>query len=271
MRSLVRVGLVGAGTIGTYLAKFLTRNFKSQVRLAAIHDAISRPAVRLAASLRPRPKVVDLKTLIRQSDFIIEAAHLSIVKAIVGPALKAGKSVLVMSVGGLFALNLKKLAQNSKGNLYIPSGAIAGVDAFQAARQSGRIHSVTLTTRKPIAGLRGAPLLAQKGIELEHIHGETVLFEGTAEEAVRAFPQNVNVAALLSLATLGPEKVKVRVMTSPEFKKNSHEIRLEAASGSITTRVENEPSRENPKTSALALYSAAALLEKIFSKIKIGT
>jgi len=261
---LVRVGLVGCGAIGTYIAKLLKTKFKTKVQLAYVNDLDIAKARKLG-------NMAPLKTLIQKSDFIIEAAHSRVVKELISQALKQNKSVLIMSVGGLLDVaNLKNLLARSQGMIYVPSGAIAGIDALSAARQDG-IQEVTLTTRKPLRGLEGAPILKEKGINLDEIKKETVLFEGSAREAVKAFPQNVNVAALLSLATLGPRRVRVKVMTSPEFKKNSHEIVAEGKFGKIRTLVENEPSKSNPKTSALAQYSVAATLEKIFSKLKIGT
>ncbi|MBI4971746.1 MAG: DUF108 domain-containing protein [Candidatus Omnitrophica bacterium] len=264
MPHLKRVGLIGCGAIGTYIATLLKDKFKKQARLAFVCDIQTEKA-------RALGRVVSLKTLVAKSDFIIEAAHADVVSTLVPLALKKNKSILVMSVGGLLNVtHLAALLAKSKGTVYIPSGAIAGIDALCAAMQDG-LQSVTLTTRKPVQGLQGAPILKEKGIDLASIKSETVLFEGTAREAVKAFPQNVNVAAVLSLATLGPEHVRVKVITSPEFKKNSHEIMAEGKCGKIRTLVENEPSETNPKTSALAQYSVAATLEKIFSKIKIGT
>jgi len=270
VRDLTRVGLVGCGAIGTYIAKLLKKKFKSKARLDFVLDIQPEKSLKLA-ELTGAKNTPSLDQLIKRSDLIIEAAHPSVVEDVVLPALKAGKSVLVMSVGGLLTIgHLDSIASKSKGTIYIPSGAIAGIDALQAARQDG-IRTVTLTTRKPLAGLKGALILAKKGIKLEEIKGETILFEGSARNAVKEFPQNVNVAAVLSFATLGPDHVKVKVITSPEYKKNSHEITAEGNFGKIRTLVENEPSAENPKTSALAQYSAAAVLEKIFSNIKIGT
>jgi len=270
MSRLSRVGLVGCGAIGTYIAKLLNDKFKNQARLSFVNDLQSEKAVELCRGVRAR-RAVPLQTLISKSDLIIEAAHADIIRQLVPLSLKKNKSILVMSVGGLLSIaNLDSLLAKTKGTIYVPSGAIAGIDALSAAKQDG-IRSVTITTRKPIRGLAGAPILKEKGINLDLIKGETVLFEGTAREAVKAFPQNVNVAAVVSLATLGPDKVRVRVITSPAYQKNSHEIIAEGKFGRIQTLVENEPSETNPKTSALAQYSVAATLEKIFSKIKIGT
>lgn len=255
MSRVIRVGLVGCGAIGTHIAKILNQKFRSKARLVYANDLVPARAEALA-------RFVDLKTLVRKSDLVIEAAHLSCVKELVSEVMRHGKSALIMSVGGL--LDVRRFG--SKGTLYIPSGAVAGIDALSAAKQDG-IKKVTLITRKPIAGLQGSSLLAKKG----KIKGETILFEGSAEAAVKAFPQNVNVAAVVSLATIGAKRVRVKVITSPKFKRNSHEIVAEGRFGRIRTLTENVPSAENPKTSALAQHSVTATLEKIFGRIKIGT
>ena len=154
--------------------------------------------------------------------------------------------------------------------VYLPSGAVCGIDGLKSCR-AGSIYSVTLTTRKPPRGLEGAPYLKEKNIRLSDIKGETVIFDGTAREAIKGFPQNVNVCAALSLAGIGADKTRVRIMTSPEYTKNIHEVRIEGDSGNISTRTENVPSKANPKTSQLAVFSAIATLEGIAKSVRVGT
>jgi len=267
----MKVGLVGCGAIGTYIAELIEQKYSKSASLTSVYDISEKNVNTLSSSVSNPPEFTTLFNLIQQSDLVIEAAHVSCVKEVVTQSLKLNKDILVMSVGGLLELeDLKSLSDASKGALYIPSGAIAGVDALSAAMQKG-IEKVTLVTRKPIQSLLGAPFLKEKGIDVESITEEVILFEGLAQDAVKAFPQNVNVAAVLSMATLGADQVQVKVITSPEFKRNSHEIVAEGKFGTIRTVTENEPSETNPKTSALAQYSLAATLDKIFSNIKIGT
>ena len=130
---------------------------------------------------------------------------------------------------------------------------------------------MTLTTRKPLAGLEGAPYFRQKKIRLAGIKAPRLVFEGNALQAVRAFPKNVNVAATLALAGLGAKKTEVRIFTSPTYRRNQHEVEIEGDFGRIQTKVENLPARENPKTSFLAVLSARATLKKILSRVYIGT
>jgi aspartate dehydrogenase len=147
---------------------------------------------------------------------------------------------------------------------------LCGIDGLKSA-SVGKIDSVTLTTRKPPKGLEGAPYIMKNNINLSLIKEETVIFNGTAGEAVNGFPQNVNVAAILSLAGLGAANTRVRIVTSPDYTKNVHEVEIKSRSGVITTRTENVPSKINPKTSQLAVFSAIATLKGAVNTVKMGT
>jgi aspartate dehydrogenase len=215
-----------------------------------------------------------IEELLHSVDLVIESASLNAVRLLVPRALEAGCDVMILSVGALADEELRKklfrLAQQNNCKLYFPSGAVVGIDGINSA-SAAEISSVTLTTRKPPSGLAGAPYVVCKGIELEKIETETLLFEGSASEAVKAFPANVNVAATISLAGIGFERTKVRVIADPALSRNVHEITVEGEFGKFFTRVENLPSPENPKTSYLAALSAISTLKKILNPVKIGT
>jgi len=152
----------------------------------------------------------------------------------------------------------------------VPSGAVAGIDSLKAARFA-KISSVTLTTRKPICGFKGNEYLQRRKIDLTKIKKETVLFAGSVQDAVRYFPQNINVAAVLALASGNPKKLRIRILTSPEFTRNSHEIDIQGDFGRIVTRTENTVCPDNPKTSYLAVLSAIAALENFCKGTGVGT
>jgi aspartate dehydrogenase len=179
---------------------------------------------------------------------------------------------MIMSVGGIVESfdALQRLAARYNARVYIPSGAISGIDALKAA-QLGKIKSVTLTTRKNPRSFRGVKYVQQKGIALDRIKGERLLFSGSAQQAVKYFPQNINVAAILSIAGLGPLKTRIKIIASALVKKNIHEIKIESKAASITTRTENVLHPDNPKTSYLAVLSAIAALRQILGPVKIGT
>ncbi|MFC1644212.1 aspartate dehydrogenase, partial [Candidatus Omnitrophota bacterium] len=212
-----------------------------------------------------------IKEIIDESDLVIEAACGEIVPDVVKAALDKGKDVIVMSIGGLLGSEDLLEAARKKGvKVILPSGAIAGIDAVKAAKTAG-IESVTLTTRKPPKSLKGAPYLSEKNIDVDTLTGETVIFEGSATEAIKGFPKNVNVSALLSIAGIGAEKTRVRIVVSPEYTRNTHEIEVKGSAGILTMRTENVPSPDNPKTSYLAALAAVASLREYFDTVRIGT
>ncbi|NQV03924.1 MAG: DUF108 domain-containing protein, partial [Candidatus Omnitrophica bacterium] len=73
----------------------------------------------------------------------------------------------------------------------------------------------------------------------------------------------INVAATLSLSGIGPRRTRVRIITSPKYTRNTHEVEVEGEFGRFFTRTENIPSEKNPKTSQLAIFSALAKLKEI--------
>jgi len=264
-----KIGVVGCGTIGTQICLAIDQG-KIAAELVAVADMDGVKAQQLAGQLSNPCDVLLIPELVRRADLIVEAANQNVVPPLIEMVLDQGKEVLIMSVGGLLPLTwLSERLRDSGSRLYIPSGAIAGLDAVRAANVA-QIQSVTLTTRKPPRGLKGVPYCVEKGIDLDALDKETVIFEGSAQEAVRAFPKNINVAATLSLAGVGPERTRVRIIADPALKNNIHEIEIVGESGKIVTRTENVPSAFNPKTSYLAVLSAIAALQGITSPFKVG-
>jgi aspartate dehydrogenase len=272
MTKRIRIGILGCGAIGSELARILDRRFFSFCEIACLSDLDVRRAKRLARSLRKsRPRLCSPRAMITRCDFLIEAASPRAASQYVAAALRKNKSVLAMSVGGLVSdRRLPGLAKRSRGRLYLPSGAIAGVDGLLAARMA-KIKRVVLTTRKPPRAFAGAPYFKARRMDLAKIRKETLIFRGPASSALKHFPQNINVAGLLSLAGVGPRRTEVRIYASPSLRKNIHEVLVEGDFGRMITRTENVPSPQNPRTSYLAQLSPAALLGKIFGGLQIGT
>jgi aspartate dehydrogenase len=223
-------------------------------------------------ALKGRTAVLPTDTLIKKADLVIEAASAKVSGDIAKKAIAAKKDVMIMSVGGIIEdyAALFNLAEQNGCKVYLPSGAICGLDGVKAAA-IGKIYRAELITRKPPKGLAGAPFIEKNRIDLEGITRETQIFEGSALEAIKGFPANINVACALSIAGIGPEKTRVKIMTSPEYTSNTHEVILEGEAGRIVTRTENLPSPSNPKTSYLAILSAIATLKQILGPAKVGT
>lgn len=256
-----KIGIIGCGVIGTGIAEYIQKFLKKKARIVALCDVDAKKAKDLSKKIKPRPCIRDIDNLIRKSDLVIEAASAHVSGRVAKKAFLYGKDALIMSTGGLLKeISLLKKAESKGCNIYIPSGAVCGLDGLRSAA-IGKIKKVSLTTRKPPKGLKGAPYL--KGMDLGKIKKETLLYSGNAEQAVKHFPKNVNVAATLSLSGVGPKRTKVNIVTSPAYKRNIHEIEVEGEFGRLFARTENVPSKSNPKTSQLAIFSALAKLKEI--------
>ncbi|MFH1783189.1 MAG: aspartate dehydrogenase domain-containing protein [Candidatus Omnitrophota bacterium] len=258
-----KIGIVGCGVIGSSIAEFISKKLKGRGKLVALADIDTEKAKRLSKKISSHPSVTDLETLMKISDLIVEAANPKVSSLVIQKAVKAKKDALIMSTGGaLKHLSLLKKAKLLGINIYIPSGAICGLDGLKAA-SIGKVTKVGITTRKPPKGLIGAPYFIEKGIDISSIKKETVVFSGTALEAIKHFPKNVNVSATLSILGIGPKKTRVNIVTSPEYTSNTHEVEVEGDFGKFSVRCQNVPSKENPKTSQLAIYSAQSMLKEI--------
>ncbi|MDW8040947.1 MAG: aspartate dehydrogenase [Nitrososphaerota archaeon] len=269
------IGLIGCGAIGAILAKAVDEGRAGDACLVVVFDENLKKAVDLAQKLKSKPKVArNFNELIECEDvkLVVEAASQEAVKAYAIEVLRAGKDLMVMSVGALvdskLTSEINRIAKENGRKIYVPSGAIAGLDGVKASAID-KIEKVVLTTRKPLKALSDNLYFKEKfGGKVEEL---TVIYEGPALEACRLFPANVNVAATLSLVGVGAEKTVVRVVADPALERNVHEIEVKGEFGDLVVRVENVPSRENPKTSYLAALSAIATLRKITEPIVIGT
>lgn len=255
----LRLGIIGAGAIGSYLAKGLDRF--PQVEHISIWDKRSEASEVLVRSIR-KGSVCRFPLLVKRSDMVVEAASQEAVREYSDKVLKAGRDLMILSVGALsddsLLSRLLGTATAHGCKIYVPSGAIGGIDALKASAQ-GEIRSVTLETRKPPEAL---------GVKTR---GSRRLFQGSARRAVRDLPVNVNVAATMSLAGFGFDKTAVKVYADPRIRRNTHRLTCISSSGRLEVTVVNVPSPSNPKTSLLAAQSALTMLQRILSPIEIGT
>jgi aspartate dehydrogenase len=273
MKDRIKIGIVGCGAIGSSLAKTIVKDFSRQAQLAALYDIDEAKAKRLSRVVSKKKNLFfGLKQLISKSGLVIEAASAKSSWAIARAVLSAGRDIMIMSVGGVVdrAEGLERLARKYKAKVYIPSGAISGIDALKASG-IGKIKKVVITTSKHPFSFKGVEYVRAKGIKLDKIKQDKVLFSGSARQAVKYFPQNINVAAVLSLAGIGSRKTQVKIIASLKAKRNTHEIQIDSDSGRIFTRTENVLHPDNPKTSYLAVLSAVATLKRIVRPVVIGT
>jgi aspartate dehydrogenase len=259
---MLRVGIVGMGIIGRAVARAASGELPG-ITLAGV--AVRDPA---RAAGYPARALADL---IAGSDVVVEAATQAALLEFGPTVLAAGKDLMVLSVGALVGVldDWARLAEAHGCRILVPSGAIAGLDGIKGARE-GTITAVTMETRKPPRGLAGAPWLEQERLDLDAIREETLVFEGPATEAVRAFPANVNVVAAVSLAGIGPERTRIRIYAVPGLTRNQHRVTVEGEFGRLTIEIENVPS-ENPRTGKLSYLSAIAMLRELGAAVRIGT
>jgi aspartate dehydrogenase len=272
------IGLMGCGTIGTPLALAIDSGRVVNASLSGLFDIVDENARNLKTKLDSNPQVYYNfdRFVDSTADIIIEAASQQAVKNYAKRIIESGKDVMVMSVGALadtlFLAELLQLTPIRNGNskIYVPSGAIAGIDAIRSVRHIA--DSISLTTKKSPKALAGAPFFTIRNVSLDNITKATEIYEGPAVEAVKLFPANVNVAAVLSLAGIGVEKTTVRILADPEATTNQHEIVATGSFGEMKISVNNVAAPGNPKTSFLAVLSAIECLRSICEDgIRIGS
>jgi aspartate dehydrogenase len=271
---MLKIGVFGCGAIGGEICRAIDSG-QIEAELYAIYDRHDESLNRVKSSLENfDPQIMEIVEMVREADLVVECASQQAVYEVVPTALHAKCDVMVVSVGAFVDTQLLEMAENiareKNCRIYVPSGAICGIDGLISASAAG-LHSVILTTEKPPSGLRGAPYVLENNIDIDSITGRTVLFEGSATEAVQAFPANVNVAATLSLAGIGFDNTRVRIVVNPALTRNIHEIAVEGEFGRFTSRVENVPSPTNPKTSYLAPLSVISTLKKLTQSFNVGT
>ena len=270
MKADLRIAVAGLGAIGSSVAVALDSGAIPGAALVAVSAADHDKARRRAEAFATPVPVLPLEALPDVADIIVECLPSARVSDVAGPALRAGKTVIVLSAGALLNQpELIELAKSGTGQLLIPTGATLGLDAVAAAAE-GEISSVRMVSRKPPAGFKGAPLVEKKGIDLDALTTPLKLFEGSAREAARDFPANLNVAVALSLAGIGPDRTMLEVWADPTISRNTHSIELVADSAVLRMEIENIPS-ENPKSSRITALSVLALLRKHVARVRVGT
>ena len=269
LRPDLRIAVAGQGAIGTRVVEALDRGMDGLVLTAVSVQNPEKHRSRLAGLRRP-PAILPIEALADVADIVIECVPSQLVRSIVAPFVGRGKTAVVLSAGALLDHeDLMELAKLHGGQIVVPTGALIGLDAVTAAAV-GQIHSVKMVTRKPPRGLAGAPYVVDNNIDLEQITEPRKIFDGTAREAARGFPANVNVAAALSLAGIGPDRTKIEIWADPSVTRNMHRIEVASDSACFSMAIENIPS-ENPKTGLITALSVIACLRKLRGSLRVGT
>jgi len=271
----MRVALLGGGTIARLVLQYARGGELPGVQIVAIagRNASSRGAT-LAREFGIAHVVGREALLAQRPDAVVEAASHEAVREHLVALLDAGIGVVVLSAGALADDALRRDAEQAATRagafFFVPSGGIGGLDALKTACLAG-VDEVSIQVAKPPAAWKGIPYVEALGVDLDRLGHARTLFEGPAREGVPHFPQNVNIAAVLSLAGLGMDRTRLKVVADPALTLNTHTIRVAGRSGRFTVVLENVPSPDNPKTSLLACYSALAAVRALGSKVRYGT
>lgn len=263
-----RIGILGLGTIGRAVARALAGGMPGLVLAGATARDAGRARAFLS-SLPGAPPCLAFEELVDRVDVVVEAATQAALVELAPAVLDAGRDLVVLSVGAL--LDRPEWVERAAAHgarIHAPSAAIAGLDGLKGAAVDGHLDSVVMETRKPPRGLTGAPGIAR--LDLSAITAPTCVFEGTAREACRTFPANVNVVAAVSLAGLGPDRTRIRILADPAIDRNRHTVTAEGAFGRLRIEIENVPS-ENPRTGKLSYLSTIAYLRDLAAPLRIGT
>lgn len=267
---MLTVAIGGLGAIGLKLAQAMDAGVEG-LRLTAVSARDQAKAAANLAGFKAPPAIVGLGELAERADIVVEAAPAAVFEEIVGPAVSRGRIAVVSSVGALLPrMHLVDQAKAAGGRIIVPTGALLGLDAVRAAAE-GQVESVTLVTRKPPRGLAGAPYLDQHGIDVLAITEPTRIFAGSAREGAKGFPANVNVAAALALAGIGPDRTTLEIWADPTVTRNTHTVKVEADTVRLTMTIENVPSEENPRTGRITPLSLLACLRGLVSTLKVGS
>jgi len=269
----MRIGIIGGGVIAR-----LVLEHRAELGAVEVVGILGRSAASRGKTLGASfgvPFVASLDALVAlEPDAVIEAASHDAVRQYAAPLLEAGIPVIVLSGGALaddaLRAKLERLAAEKRALLYVPSGGIGGLDALKAACVAG-VDEVEIAVTKPPAAWKDIPYVERLGVDLDRLAGATTLFDGPARDGVPHFPANVNIAAVLSMAGVGFDRTRLKVVADPTLKLNTHYITIRGRTGTISLKFESVPSPDNPKTALLACYSALAAVKAFGSPVRYGT
>ncbi len=265
-----KVGLAGFGTIGLPVGKALDGGIEGLELVAVCVRDRARAQSRMADFRNPVP-IVSPEELAEAADIVVEIVPKAAFASIAIPALKAGRLLVTVSGAGLLEHpEIIELARTGAGRIELATGALLGLDAVRAAAE-GTIDEVRMVTRKPPRSLTGAPYLIEHGIEVDGLDAPLKVFDGTAREGARGFPANVNVAAALGMAGIGPDRTLLEIWADPALDRNTHAITVESDSARFTMTIENVPSEENPGTGKITALSVIATLRGLVAPLRVGT
>jgi aspartate dehydrogenase len=271
----MRVGIIGGGSIARLFIEHIRRGDLGATEIVAIAGRSERSRGRPLAQANGIAFVTGAQALAAQRpEVVVVAASHEAVREYAAPLLERGIGVIVLSGGALcddaLRERLERAAAASGALLHVPSGGICGLDALKAACIAG-VDAVTITVTKPPAAWKNIPFVGEQKVDLDRLAAPHVFYDGPARQGVPLFPQNVNIAAVLSMAGIGFDHTRLKVVADPGVRCNTHHIEISGRTGRISIQLQNVPAPDNPKTAWLACYSALAALKLARSPVRYGT
>ena len=265
-----RVAVAGLGAVGMPVVRALAAGIDG-LELAAVSSRDLARARRRMAGVAPRVAVVHSDALPELADIVVECVPKAAFAEVAAGAIEAGRTLVTVSGAALLVHDdLVRRARETGATIVLATGALLGLDAVRAAAE-GEIAEVRMITRKPPRSLQGAPYLEENGIAIDSLDAPLRVFEGTAREGAAGFPANVNVAAALGLAGIGPDRTRLEIWADPGLDRNTHRIVVDADSARLSMKIENVPSEENPGTGKITGLSVIAALRGLGATLKVGS
>jgi len=266
---MLKVAIGSVGAVGESVARRLDAGVDGLQLVAVSAERKQAAQARLANLKKPVP-VLNIEELAEQADIVVECAPAAVFSQIAGSAIERGRLLVPISVGALLShWDFVDRAAQTGARILVPSGAILGLDAIRAAAES-EIYSVTMVTRKPPAGLAGAPHLLNNDISVDGIDEPLQVFSGSAREGAKGFPANVNVAAAVALAGIGPDKTQLEVWADPTVDRNTHTVTVDSDSSRFEVHMQSIPTEENPRTGRIVAQSVVSTLKGVVAPLVVG-
>ncbi|RLB02102.1 MAG: hypothetical protein DRG83_09075 [Deltaproteobacteria bacterium] len=252
-----RLGIVGYGKIGSFVYDAVLQNPSVGIKIDFVCDIDKE-------RLQGLPKEIvtsDLRIIQeRKPDLVLEAAHPNVVREHACFILRHS-DLMIMSVTALadpvMLETIRQTCERFGKALYIPHGAIVGLDALIEGREVW--DEVTITMKKNPNNID----FSQANVDPDRIKSETILYDGPTATICPLFPKNVNSHATVSLASLGFDRTHSLLIADPKLDVSVIEIEAKGSGVEIFIR------RVNPITGVtgkLTLLSVWESVKKILGK-----
>jgi len=242
-----KIGLIGFGVIGSHIFRRIEE--EGLMKVGFIFEVDRKKTESVDSSLLLTSFDDFEKRLV---DLVVEAANAQAVTEL-GLQILKKSDFLIFSLTALadedFRQKMETTARNSGKRIYIPHGAILGLDGIQDGRKV--IEEVRVTTTKNPKNL---------GLEVGTTQ-PVVVYEGSTREACERFPRNVNVHASIALAGLGFDKTHSKIIADPGTNKMTQVV--EVVGKGLRWKIETESTPVGAVTGAYTPESAYQTVRRI--------